>query len=474
MRLSSMRTEEFGGSVVDTVVANGLCVGCGMCAGMLPDVLRMRVDKYGAYLPEIIQGEPEPGWQALTLRLCPFGDRDQNEDTIAAELFAHQDGIQHRSETGYFLECFAGHVMNKRQRLDSTSGGLITWLVQDMLATGAVDAAVCVGRSDTPDSLFKYQIIRSPQDLERCRKSRYYPVEVSEVIPRIRASQDKVVVVGLPCFLKALRYAMMEDEVLKQRVVCTIGLFCGHLKTRHYAAYLARCCGVAQDQIVTVDFRKKVAGRPAGRYAFEVLAKEQGGQVVRHVSMSDVFGGNWSFNLFMLSACDCCDDVMAETADISIGDAWLPEYTPDWRGTSMIICRSRAFFDRLRRGVDSGQLHLEPVAVSKAIRSQAGALRHRRGGLAYRLYLAKKRDQWRPRKRVCPDGSALPLFRRIIQRIRMRMQRLSGEAFLVQQKREGIHTFVNALRPWVWLHFWLYRARRLLWRVKKRAGKLFG
>ena len=468
-----MGTEGFGSSVLDTVVPNGLCVGCGMCAGMLPDVLRMTVDKYGAYLPQAAEGRADGPWQELSLRLCPFGDRDENEDTIAAGLFAGQDGIKHRSETGYFLECFAGYVADEGHRLDSTSGGLITWLAADMLATGAVDAAVCVGPSDTPESLFKYRVVRSVEDLARCRKSRYYPVEVSEVISRIKASEDRVVFIGLPCFLKSLRYAMMEDRALTDRVVCTIGLFCGHLKTRRYAAYLARCCGLTQGGIVTVDFRKKVPDRPAHHYAFEVVTKEAGREVRRHVPMSDVFAGNWSFNLFMLNACDYCDDVMAETADVSVGDAWLPEYRPDWRGTSIVVCRTDAVLARLRRGVDSGQLHLEPLAVSEVIRSQAGALRHRREALAYRLHLAAKSRQWHPRKRVRPDRSALPLFRRIIQRIRMRTKRLSREAFLVQEKREGIRTFVRALRPWVWLHNGLYRTRSLIARAAKPVLRLF-
>ena len=468
-----METEGFGSSVLDSVLPNGLCVGCGMCAGMLGDVLRMTVDKYGAYLPQAVQDQADGPWQAVSLRVCPFGDRDENEDTIATELFAGQDGIGHRSETGYFLECFTGYVTDEGHRLGSTSGGLITWLVGDMLATGAVDAAVCVGPSDTSESLFEYRIVRSAEDLARCRKSRYYPVEVSEVISRIRDSQDRVVFVGLPCFLKSLRYAMMEDQALKGRVVCTIGLFCGHLKTRRYAAYLARCCGVTQDGITTVDFRKKVPGQPSHHYAFEVVTNEGGREVRRQVPMSDVFAGNWSLNLFMLDACDCCDDVMAETADVSVGDAWLPQYRPDWRGTSIVVCRSDAVLARLRRGVDSEQLHLEPLAVSEVIRSQVGALRHRREGLAYRLHLAEKRRQWHPRKRVRPDGSALPLFRRIVQRIRMRMKRLSREAFLVQEKREGISTFVRALRPWVWLHNGLYRCRSLIARVVKPVLRLF-
>jgi coenzyme F420 hydrogenase subunit beta len=456
-------------SVLSLVVPNGLCVGCGMCAALLPESLHMVVDRYGAYVPGLVDSEARVGWEQKSLAVCPFGGREENEDTIAAELFAHQERIQHRSETGYFLECFAGYVADEAYRLASTSGGLITWLIGSLLKSGWVDAAVCVGPSDTPDKLFDYRIIKYPAELQCCKKSRYYPVEVSDVIPRIKALEDKVVFVGLPCFLKALRYAMMEDTVLRERVVCTIGLFCGHLKTRHYAAYLCRCCGANENDVITVDFRKKVRGTQAGLYAFEATVLENGKQKTHQILMRDVFAGSWSFNLFMLGACDWCDDVLAETADIAIGDAWLREYNRDWRGTNLVICRSQAMLERLRCGVNSGELHLESVPIEKVIKSAEPTLRHRRGGLAYRLYLNKKKGEWRPRKRVVPQRCALPLFNRIIQRIRMQTRNLSHDAFLRQQKYEGIEVFVRALRPWVRLHYMLYALRGWLFRLARKV-----
>lgn len=42
----------------------------------------------------------------------------------------------------------------------------------------------------------------------------------------------------------------------------------------------------------------------------------------------------------MYKACDFCDDVFAETADIALGDAWLPEYVQDGNGTNVVVTRN--------------------------------------------------------------------------------------------------------------------------------------
>lgn len=467
-RSSKVEGTSHQASVFDLVVPNGLCVGCGMCAALLPGRIRMSTDEYGAYLPVRKDVDLTDAEKNLTLSVCPFSDREQNEDTIGTKLYGGLKGTKHRSEIGYYLECLVGHVTNETARLASSSGGLLTWLLGDLLRSGVVDAIVCVGGSDAENTLFDYQIIENPEELIRCRKSRYYPVEVSKVIPRIKAYDGKVAFVGLPCFVKALRYAMMEDHVLRERVSFTVGLFCGHLKTRQFAFYLARCCGVHERDIVSVDFRKKVAGRPANQYAFEVTARRNGGEVRREVLMKDVFAGNWSYNTFMLDACDCCDDILAETADIAVGDAWLLQHVQDYRGTSVVVCRRPELLEKLLAGRERGEIALEPLPVEEVIRSQAGGLRHRRAGLSYRLHLARKDKQWRPRKRVQPDRRALPLFYRVIQHLRMKIKLLSREAFLEQQQSEGIARFVSRLRPWICLHDMPYGMRRLLVAVARR------
>ncbi|MBK7765543.1 MAG: Coenzyme F420 hydrogenase/dehydrogenase, beta subunit C-terminal domain [Sulfuritalea sp.] len=89
---------------------------------------------------------------------------------------------------------------------------------------------------------------------------------------------------------------------------------------------------------------------------------------------------------FKPRACDFCDDVFAETADIAVMDAWLDQYVNDGRGTSLVITRSGALKALLDSGSATGGLHLEPVSESDVVESQRGGLNHRRAGLRYRLF----------------------------------------------------------------------------------------
>ena len=304
----------------------------------------------------------------------------------------------HTPETGYYLRAYAGFTADEQRRLASASGGIISWLASRMLSTGVVEAVACVGPGKRPDRLFEFRLVTSVPELYECTKSRYYPVEVSELMSRIREFPGTVLFIGLPCFVKALRLAVRADETLQRKVKYTIGLVCGHLKSKHYAAYLSRICGVNERDVVTVDFRKKILQRPASQYAFEVSYRSNDGVESCHVMMKDVFAGSWTNNLFMLDACEYCDDVFAETADIAVGDAWLPEYVRDCRGTSIVVCRDEAIQGLLVTGVEEGSICLDNIPIERAIESQAAGLRQRRMGLAYRLFLSAKRGYWRPDK----------------------------------------------------------------------------
>lgn len=434
-------------SVLERVVANDVCVGCGMCAAYSPNELRMVTTELGEYQPRSIKGAKDSSeWQSRSLSVCPFSGETADEDELAKELYGKIDKISHREECGYFLQTYAGHQTDDRARLAATSGGIITWVAKYMLDTGEVDAVVCVGATDSEDRLFDYQFVEKSQDLERCKKSRYYPVEVSAVIPRIKASDKRVLFIGLPCFIKSLRLAMRLDPVLESRVVHTIGLVCGHLKTKKYAAYLARHCDVLEQDIESVDFRRKVAGRLAHQYAFEVKQKADTVDATKSVMMKKVWASSWGNNLFMLKACETCDDVFAETADLSVGDAWLNEFTGDYRGTSIILCRSEAMRDALQAGVLSGELDLSDLSIERVIQAQTGALRQRRDGLKYRLALARRNGQWRPEKRVEPDLYASGFLFRITQQLRLRIAQKSKDAYKKQEEKgRGLAFFKRKL-----------------------------
>jgi coenzyme F420 hydrogenase subunit beta len=458
-------------NALEKIVSNNLCVGCGMCAGILPRSLRMCSDKYGAYFPELIEN-PDNGWEQMSLQVCPFANIGENEDSIGKRLFGAQDGVQHRLEMGYYLQCFTGYLTDDRDRVASTSGGIITWLAGEMLSSGKVDAVACVSRSDKPENLFEYQLVRDPSDLSKCKKSRYYPVEMSRIIKEIKDLNGKVLFIGLPCFIKAMRLAVKVDLILKDRIECMVGLFCGHLKTKHYSAYLARSAGVHERDIKTVEFRKKIQGMPANRYAFEVVTRNEDSNDRRQIMMQDVWAGSWSNNLFMLDACEYCDDIMSETADISVGDAWLPEHIKDYRGKSIIVCRNKALLPVLEAGVNKKEIALEEIQAEDVIKSQAGGIRQRRAGLQYRLYLSAKKRLWRPTKRVAADAKAGDFLFRLLQLLRIKTKTLSKQAFLEQQSIDGIDVFVRKLRPWIMLSVVINFSRHMPGIIQRRLSNL--
>jgi coenzyme F420-reducing hydrogenase beta subunit len=70
-------------------------------------------------------------------------------------------------------------------------------------------------------------------------KSRYYPVELSGVLNEIRSRPGRYAVVGVPCFIKALHLVRAAEPVLAERIVLTLGLFCGHSKSARMAESFA-------------------------------------------------------------------------------------------------------------------------------------------------------------------------------------------------------------------------------------------
>ena len=49
--------------------------------------------------------------------------------------------------------------------------------------------------------------------------------------------------------------------------------------------------------------------------------------------------GDWGAGFFQNPACDWCDDVVGETADVSFGDAWVEPYSSDGRGTNVMVVK---------------------------------------------------------------------------------------------------------------------------------------
>jgi coenzyme F420-reducing hydrogenase beta subunit len=355
---------------------------------------------------------------------CPFSPTAPNEDEIAADRFADASSDP---RIGRFEAAYVGHVVEDPFRRNGSSGGLTSWVAAELLRSGAVDGVAHVVPTDPREKgrLFTYRLSRSPNEVSEGAKSRYYPVELSSVLSQIRETPGRYAVIGVPCFIKAIHLLRRVDPQIAERVAYTLGLFCGHMKSAAMVESFAWQLRTNIERVRALDYRIKDESRPANWYRAQLELDDGSTAAEDWWHLAD---GDWGAGFFQNPACNWCDDVVAETADVSFGDAWVEPYSSDGRGTNVVVVRSKAIARMIDEARNEGRLQLEPVDADFIARTQAAGLRHRRDGLAYRLTWRKR--GLRPRKRRQPSA-ALPLRRKIVYRARYAISRWSHRIFRV-------------------------------------------
>jgi len=439
-----MATEPNGD--IDKIVRGGYCVGCGACAYQLGT--SMRLNAYGEYEPALESQPPQAVKKPDACKACPFLAPEMNEDSLAEPLFA-SDG-KHDERIGYHHAIFGGYVREGDFRAAGTSGGMGTWIGVELMRRGEIDGIIHVKpaqkRESQTDPFFRYAISRSEAQAREGAKTRYHAVEISRVMREVRESEGRYLFVGLPCMCKAVRRLQRLDPVLRERIVCVLSLVCGHLKSVNWTLSLGWGAGIHPSNIEAFQYRTKGPGIPARAYVFTATKKDPPGEGHQQNSAA-VVGGKFNAGAMMLNACDYCDDVVGETADITIGDAWLPRYDVDPGGTNLIIARTKKMAGILAAAREEERIHLEPITAKEAGDSQAGGFRHRREGLSYRLAKARKEGRWTPEKRVEPGAFPVSGLRKRIYDMRAKCAAVSREAFRQALDSDDYGIYERRMQP---------------------------
>ncbi|MGX1159834.1 coenzyme F420-reducing hydrogenase beta subunit [Arthrobacter sp. SLBN-100] len=421
------------------VVNEGMCVGCGACSVATSGAIPVTIGRYGSFRASL-EGVSESDL-AKGSRVCPWAKESKNEDQIADEVFsevANQDVI-----LGKYTSVNAGRVGQAEDARKSSSGGLTSWTAIQLMERGEIDGVIHVGPGDS--ALFAYSVSYTVEELREKRKSFYYSTSFADALISIVGDGKTYAFIGVPCFVRAARSLSDEMPDLGAQLKFFLGLVCGHLKSDAFAELLAWQTGVAPDELKAVDFRVKNPNRRASQYDFGAVSRSSNEMLTRPTP--SLIGGNWGHGMFQLNACNYCDDIFAETADVVFGDAWLPEFEGDWRGTNVIVNRNSIIEGILSEGKSSGQIEISPLAPSRAATSQDGNYRHRRIGLAVRLADDLAAGKWVPNKRVAAGLAGVDQRRLAIIRKRREISARSHVLFSEAKKRGSLPYFLSAIDP---------------------------
>lgn len=435
-------------NLFETVIQGGYCIGCGACTSVKDSPLEIKLNSYGMYQATLKPSKDISNVDTSIGKVCPFSASSLNEDQISKTLFSND--CQYNPKIGYYIKTFAGYVKEGNFRSLGSSGGIGTWILSRLLEKNLVDYVIHIqsqSPSENDSRLFKYSISSTKEQVALGAKTRYYPVEMSEVIKMVQETTGRYAIIGIPCFIKAVRLLMNQDEILRERIKFCIGLICGHLKSTQFAEMFAWQSGFEPNTIEKIDFRKKLPETSASAYGVEITGKKNN-QLTTEISppVNKIFGTSWGLGFFKYQACDYCDDITAETADLTVGDAWVAKYVKDYQGTNVVVVRNKILAEILQEGVTEENLHLDPITVQDVIQSQDANYRHRRSGLAYRLYLADKQGVWHPPKRVKSSGFMLPWTKK---RFILRMELAEKSHLFFQESLvSGFFShFVDKMKP---------------------------
>ncbi len=444
------------------VIENGYCIGCGICAHVQPEVFSMKLNEFGQF---VALAEKSFSSENSISHLCPFSDDAKNEDELGSILFGDNNYVD---TLGFIENTYAGYVVEGSFRNDGSSGGIGTWFCIEMLQNDLVDAVVHVTSSSSEELLFEYAVSTEKEAVLENAKSKYYPVKLDQVLEIIKNKKQRYLLVGIPCMIKAVRLLAEESMVFKSSVVFTLGLVCGHIKSKAFSEMLGWELGVNPDKLGAIDFRNKLEGYGANQYGITVQEKDSN-KVIESKPVNEMFGTNWGLGYFKSKACDFCDDVTAETADVTIGDAWLPEYVHESAGTNIVIVRNKKLDHIFQTALTEQRLYLEKISPERVVLSQNSGINHRRAGLSFRLSQKIRSQEVAPKKRILPSENFPTKFKKI-QNLRIQLRDQSHLSFYAAKKLNRFDTFKEEMMPLNKQYAALYKTplhRKIITRIKR-------
>ena len=340
------------------VSRGALCSGCGACAALVPDAVKMVISEKG-YLRPAQTASIRAAQDDAIAQICPGLLQD-----VATE------GRKDHALWGPYVEMRMGFATDPELRFKGSSGGALSGLLAWLIESGEV-ASVLTNKAD-PDRAVANQptLARTRADVVVSAGSRYAPSAPLAALDL--AGDGPTAFVGKPCDAVALRAMQTRDPALAERFPLVLSFFCAGVPSLQGGEEVLASLGMTPSD--TTAFRYRGHGWPGHATATATDGSEA--SMTYHESWGKILSSK------VQHRCKLCADGTGVDADIVCADAWESDdqgypMFDEADGVSLIVARTAKGADILRRSEAAGAIETKSFDITHLAAIQPGQTRRR-------------------------------------------------------------------------------------------------
>ena len=357
---------------IDYTVEQGLCVSCGVCAGVCPvNCIEMKLTEQGdAYRPVIDKEKCIECGKCR--RVCPG---------LGWKVFKGTSGkpAEQPELKGEIRGTYTAWMKDEEMLKQCVSGGTATALVTGLLAKGIYKKAFLVDSWKVNEKLTAHPV-EAGFFVEGTAGSRYVPVSQEEAVRYIRKNRnDKVILIGTACALNGILKAMEEEKADREQYL-VLGLFCDKTLNRHMFTYFDYITG---KELQELHYRSKKKKNWPGNV--RLVFKDGSEEYMPARKRMEIK------EYMQIQRCLYCYDKLNESCDIALGDNYTKKDANPSGSNSVIIRTKRGeeAFEYVKELLEVKEATYEDIYQSqgmdkrKELLAFAGILKERQGITLY-------------------------------------------------------------------------------------------
>ena len=259
-------------------------------------------------------------------------------------------------------EFYAAFNLNEKDRIKSSSGGMVSLIARTTLKKNGVVYGVTLNGKQA-----KNVRIDNEKELYKIMGSKYVQSEVGHTLKNVKQDLDdqkQVLFTGTPCQIEGLRSYLNKDY---NNLICVSIICHGVPSPEIFKKYIEEKEEKNSSKLKNINFRNK----QLGWHNYNIEYEYDNGKKEVVPASKDIYMSGYLKDYFLRECCYNCQMKYGEksTADIIIGDFWgiestLPEIDDD-KGVSAIVINSvkgKDIFEELKKNIKYEKVSLEDIS----------------------------------------------------------------------------------------------------------------